>query len=77
MKTVEPNLTIRSNLWPEEIVDEKNRYKYLPGDLLCEVYPEYKDVRNRKYLTPRQLEEYQKYLPCLLCGRACQGSCQD
>ena len=68
-------LMIKSNLMLD---DERHypHYKWMPGDLVAEIYfeflnPQYLD-RN---LTRQQRQEYLQYLPCLLCGSRCAGTC--
>jgi hypothetical protein len=47
-----------------------------PGDLVVEIYKEFLDPRDMHWhLTHRQQREYLQYLPCLLCERACAGTC--
>ena len=70
------DLQVASNLMLD---DEEHRphYKHMPGDLLGEMYKEFispPETMDRN-LTPQQCREYLQYLPCLLCRRACAGTC--
>ncbi len=69
------DLQIVSNLMPDE-PDYRPHYRYMPGDLVGEIYKEFLHPDHRhRCLTEKQLREYLQYLPCLLCGRACAGTC--
>jgi hypothetical protein len=69
------HLQIASNLMPDEPA-YKPHYLFMPGDLVGEIYKEFvnPEVMHR-FLTPKQQREYLQYLPCLLCGRTCAGTC--
>ncbi len=72
---MESNLSVRSNLMLD---DEAHRpqYRYLPGDFLKEVYPNFADTRIMEdVLTRQQIIELRQYLVCIRCGRRCAGSC--
>jgi len=61
---------------PELRGQNRQDLRYLPGDLIGEIYPELVDRRCIKNnLTPEQIEEYEQYLVCELCGRRCAGTC--
>jgi len=52
--------------------------KHIPGDLVVQMHPEWKDVRViASYLTQKQREEYLDQRVCVLCGRPCAGTCQQ
>jgi hypothetical protein len=68
-------LQIRSNLMPDDS-DHIPHYKWMPGDLVAEIYKEFLNPEyQHHHLTPQQQRDYLQYLPCLLCGRACAGTC--
>jgi hypothetical protein len=68
-------LQIASNLMPEAKKYEPH-YRFMPGDLVAAIYKEFLNPESMHHsLTPRQQREYLQYLPCLLCGRACAGTC--
>ncbi len=63
------NLMLRSNLMLDKGNDRDDN-RYMPGDLLIEMHPEWKDKTFMpSYLTPAQIEEYLNLLPCLRCGK--------
>ena len=68
-------LSIKSNLMLDD-QEHSPHYKWMPGDLVAEIYMEF---RNPQYLdrnlTRVQQQEYLQYLPCLLCGKRCAGTC--
>lgn len=68
-------LSIKSNLMLDD-QEHSPHYKWMPGDLVAEIYFEF---RNPQYfdrnLTRVQQQEYLQYLPCLLCGKQCAGTC--
>ena len=68
-------LQIASNLMPEEARNTPH-YRFMPGDLVGEIYKEFLNPESmHRTLSPQQQKEYLQYLPCLLCGRACAGTC--
>ncbi|MFI5253468.1 MAG: hypothetical protein ACHQQQ_13670 [Bacteroidota bacterium] len=70
------NLQVASNLMIDDD-HHKPEYQYLPGDYVGQIYAQYVDPAiSAKYLTKRQLVELEQYLPCLICGKACAGTCQ-
>jgi hypothetical protein len=69
------HLQISSNLMPDEPGNTPH-YRFMPGDLVGEIYKEFVNPESmHNSLTPQQQREYLQYLPCLLCGRACAGTC--
>ena len=53
-------------------------YKYFPGDLIAIVKPSLVDKRGiHLELTPRQIEEYDRYLVCTICNKTCAGTCSS
>lgn len=69
------HLQICSNLMPDE-PDNKPHYRFMPGDLVGELYKEFVHPETmHRTLTQKQQREYLQYLPCLLCGRTCAGTC--
>lgn len=77
------NVMVYSNIMAckpddEEEFKKKEKWKAgIPGDLYIEIFSEYKDSRIIKSkLTPKQLQEYRTYLPCLKCGKHCAGTCE-
>jgi len=72
---MKPNLDKRSNLMLDDKMHEP-KHKYLPGDFVGQVYPKKVDRRAiEKELTRKQIIEYEQYLVCLICKRACAGTC--
>jgi hypothetical protein len=69
------NLQVSSNLMLED-PEHQPHYKWMPGDYVATIY---KEFLNPEYihqcLTPRQQREHLQYLSCILCGRACAGTC--
>lgn len=71
------DLQVASNLMLD---DEEHRphYRFLPGDMVGQIYKEFVNPETiHRWLTPRQVSEYFQYLPCLLCGRPCAGTCEE
>jgi hypothetical protein len=69
-------LRVESNLMLD---DERHHphYREMPGDLLGFIYKEFVNPESiHHWLTPKQQREYLRYLPCLLCGRPCAGTCK-
>ena len=68
-------LQIQSNL----MLDDQHHtphYRWMPGDLVAQIYKEFLNPESMHFsLTPQQQREYLQYLNCLLCGRACAGTC--
>lgn len=57
--------------------EKKEWKKLIPGDLYADLFPEDLDSRIIKQnMTPKQIKEYQTYLPCLKCGKHCAGTCE-
>lgn len=55
-----------------------NEYKYLPGDFVKEVYPEYATPEvMHTYLSELQIVELKQYLVCYRCKKACAGGCEQ
>lgn len=71
------DLNVASNLMLEDR-DHQPHYRYMPGDLLGQIYREFISPPEtiHYHLTQRQQLEYLQYLPCLLCGRQCAGTCR-
>jgi hypothetical protein len=70
------NLSVRSNLMVDN--DKEPKYRYLPGDFIGQVYPDFLDSRIiEECLTECQLREYWQYLVCRLCRRPCAGTCEN
>lgn len=70
-------LQIASNLMLDELKNTPH-YRYMPGDLVAQIYKEFLNPETiHLSLTPRQQREYLQYLPCLLCGRSCAGTCNQ
>jgi hypothetical protein len=71
------DLNVASNLMLDDR-DHRPHYRYMPGDLLAQIYREFISPPEtiHYHLTQRQQVEYLQYLPCLLCGRQCAGTCQ-
>jgi hypothetical protein len=68
-------LQVFSNLMPDE-PDNRPHYRFMPGDLVGQIYKEFVNPEcMHQCLTPKQQKEYLQYLPCLLCGRTCAGTC--
>ena len=68
-------LQVASNLMPDEPSNTPH-YRFMPGDLLAEIYKEFVNPASmHNHLTEQQQREYLQYLPCILCGRACAGTC--
>lgn len=69
------SLQVQSNLMLEDS-DHQPHYRWMPGDLVATIYKEFLNPDYvHQYLTPRQQREHLQYLPCILCGRACAGTC--
>jgi len=69
------DLQVASNLMVEDS-DHQTHYRYMPGDLVGHIYREFVNPESlHRWLTPQQEKEYLQYLPCLLCGRPCAGTC--
>lgn len=68
-------LQIKSNLMLDDSAHAPH-YKWMPGDLVAQIYKEFLNPEFlHHHLTPQQQKEYLQYLPCLLCGRTCAGTC--
>jgi hypothetical protein len=61
------NVSVLSNIMIDN-GDKQKKHLYVPGDFLAIIEPQLieKRVIDRE-LTPRQKEEYLRYLPCSLC----------
>ena len=70
------DLKVLSNLmW--DTPENHPHYRFMPGDLVGEIYREFVNPESmHRTLTPQQRREYEQYLPCLLCGRQCAGTCE-
>jgi hypothetical protein len=70
------NLQIKSNLMIDD--GKKKLIHYVPGYLLRNLHPSYKDSRviNTLGLSSQQLYEYEMTIMCLVCRRPCAGTCQ-
>ena len=69
------NLNALSNL----MIDDESHYpkhRYYPGDFVAIVHPSLLDSRRiESDLTELQIAEYKRYIVCLLCNKACAGTC--
>jgi len=71
------NLTIFSNLMPDDDPRYKPEYRYIPGDYVGKIYPTAVDNRSiQQYLSQQQIVEFDQYLVCTKCGNTCAGTCQ-
>lgn len=69
------DLMVASNLMLDN-EEHQPHYRDMPGDLLGHIYREFVNPESmHHWLTPQQQWEYFQYLPCLLCGRPCAGTC--
>jgi len=69
------DLQVASNLMLDD-GGHQPHYRYMPGDLVAHIYREFANPESMHlWLTPQQQREYLQYLPCLLCGRPCAGTC--
>ena len=69
-------LMVQSNLMLD---DDRHKpdSRWIPGDLLGELYPEYRNPESiHLWMTRQQEHEYRRYLPCIKCGRPYGCSCQ-
>ncbi len=63
-------------LYNENYPPEDGNYKHFSGDLIAIVKPSLVDSRCiDKELTSKQIEEYERYLVCILCNKTCAGTC--
>ncbi len=69
------NLNVTSNLMIDD-QSHKPEARYIPGDLIVEIFPEFKDKRTHDQLTLTQIAEYKQYLVCLNCKNTCAGTCE-
>jgi hypothetical protein len=69
------NLSVKSNLMLDD--DERRpQYRYIPGDYVGEIYPQFVDVRvYESVLSKQQIIELEQYLVCVRCHRPCAGTC--
>jgi len=73
--TMIANLNISSNLMIDDN-EHRDKYKYIPGDLVSAIYPEYADPAIRqRFLRKEQIVELNQYLVCQVCGLHCAGNC--
>jgi len=73
---MEPNLTVTSNLMIVVEGQDDREYRYVPGDYIGQIYPNFIDSRNiDKYLTKKQIIEFRQYLICHKCHKPCAGTC--
>lgn len=76
------NVTLKSNLMAKErLRPREERYRYMPGDLVFQMYKEHgypslSGVLLEQNLTKKQLNEYRQKLICQKCRRACAGTCE-
>jgi len=75
MKIDKSELTLYSNLMLED-AQHLPKYKFMPGDYVKLVYPEFRDKRNWHNLSSRQISELTHYIVCARCHRACAGTCE-
>jgi hypothetical protein len=75
MKTQKSQLTLFSNLMLDD-QQHKPTYKYMPGDYLPLVFPEFRDKRSWNNLSWQQIHELTVYVVCGKCNRACAGTCE-
>jgi len=69
------NLQVASNLMLED-ANHQPHFKWMPGDLVADIYKEFLNPEYvHQFLTHRQQREHLHYLTCILCGRACVGTC--
>ena len=69
------NINVSSNLMLDDDY-HKPEHRYYPGDFLALLYPSLVDTRGiDQELTPRQIEEYKRYIPCIICKKSCAGTC--
>lgn len=69
------NLNVSSNLMLDDEA-HKPEYRYYPGDFVAIVQPSLVDNRGiHQDLTARQIEEYKRYIICLICNKQCSGAC--
>lgn len=76
MRKEESDLLLFSNLMVED-AQHTPKFKYMPGDYVKLVFPEYRDKRNWNNLSDRQITELMKYVVCASCNRPCAGTCQS
>lgn len=73
---ISSNLSVRSNLMIDDAA-HKPHYRYVPGDYVGQIYPEFTDVRVYGLtLSQQQINEMRQYLVCRRCGRPCAGMCR-
>jgi hypothetical protein len=73
----ETNLQVTSNLMLD---DDRHRpeHRFFPGDYVAIVNRTLADSRViDSNLTPNQIIEYKQYIPCLICGKTCAGTCES
>jgi hypothetical protein len=70
------NLSVNSNLMIDDY-EHREMYKFIPGDLISKIYPEYADPANRhNFLRKEQIVEMMQYLECQICHKPCAGNCK-
>lgn len=75
MKSERSDLRLFSNLMLDD-EHHKPEYKYMPGDYVKVVCPEFRDKRTWVDLSSQQIAELLFYVVCARCNRACAGTCQ-
>jgi hypothetical protein len=75
MKVENSKLMLFSNLMLEDR-QHLPKYKYMPGDFVQIVFPEFRDKRTWNELSSRQIAELMQYVVCARCNRACAGTCE-
>ena len=74
---MESNLGVGSNLMIVYEGQEDREYRYIPGDYIGRIYPQYIDSRAiEKYLSRKQINELRQYLVCHKCHKPCAGTCE-
>ena len=67
-------LILFSNLMVDDD-QHKPTYKFMPGDYVALVFPEFRDKRTWSDLSAQQIIELTQYVVCSKCNRACAGTC--
>ena len=71
------SIGIASNLMIVAEGKEDREYRYIPGDYVGRIYPQYIDSRTiDKYLSKKQIIEFRQYLACHKCHKPCAGTCE-
>ena len=74
MDSGKSELILFSNLMIDDD-QHKPAYKFMPGDYVALVFPEFRDKRTWSNLSTQQITELTQYVVCSKCGRACAGTC--